>query len=298
MKRKRKARRLNKHRKPAEEQALPRAPISFNNPLKQQYVMTEVIAVVYAHNEQRSLRRSLEILNSFRAQGKISRVVVVNDGSIDGTAKIAEEMGAIVVSHTKNLGKRQSFMSGASAAKRLGAEVMLSLDADILKFPEQTLNEMVGAVKNPKGTLMATAQQYERTLIPGYYLRIQKPESRSFRAINMQMLEPLFRGNEKWLQYMNTRLADPWHKTSEKRIKKASKWGLEAALEILAPRGRKIEVSGRIYSRIAYRKGGIFAAGVNQQLGHSIINDVTYLRKQKATSIKNLRTHKKYTRGR
>jgi len=57
-------------------------------------------------------------------------VLVVDDGSTDDTATIAEEAGAGVLRHAVNKGVGGAFHSALNAALSLGADVLVSIDAD------------------------------------------------------------------------------------------------------------------------------------------------------------------------
>ena len=57
-------------------------------------------------------------------------VLVINDGSTDGTATQAEAAGATVLSHARNLGKGAALKTGLSAALTRGFEWVLTLDGD------------------------------------------------------------------------------------------------------------------------------------------------------------------------
>ncbi len=57
-------------------------------------------------------------------------VVVVDDGSTDGTARAAEESGAVVISHGENRGKGAALDTGFSYAREKGFEAVLTMDAD------------------------------------------------------------------------------------------------------------------------------------------------------------------------
>jgi glycosyltransferase involved in cell wall biosynthesis len=58
------------------------------------------------------------------------RIIVVDDGSTDGTAAVAAGRGVTVVRHGRNLGTGRAFMSGVEAALAAGADIIVGMDAD------------------------------------------------------------------------------------------------------------------------------------------------------------------------
>lgn len=60
----------------------------------------------------------------------VATVWVIDDGSDDGTAREAEEAGAKVLRHERNLGKGASLRDGISAAKAEGYKYAVTLDGD------------------------------------------------------------------------------------------------------------------------------------------------------------------------
>ena len=60
---------------------------------------------------------------------RVDRVIVVDNGSTDGTARIAREKGADVVSEPRR-GYGRACLAGLGRARELGAEVVLFLDGD------------------------------------------------------------------------------------------------------------------------------------------------------------------------
>lgn len=57
-------------------------------------------------------------------------VIVVDDGSTDRTTEMARQAGAIVVRHPINRGLGAALSTGMEAARRLGADIIVTLDAD------------------------------------------------------------------------------------------------------------------------------------------------------------------------
>lgn len=88
----------------------------------------ELSVVVPAYNEAGrlapGLRRAAQYL---RARGLSFEVLVVDDGSADDTAAVAETAGARVVRHERNRGKGAAVRTGVTASR--GERVLLS-DAD------------------------------------------------------------------------------------------------------------------------------------------------------------------------
>jgi glycosyltransferase involved in cell wall biosynthesis len=64
-------------------------------------------------------------------------VVVVDDGSGDGTAEAARSAGADVVVHEKNRGKGVALQTGFRRAQELNAGVVITLDADGQHDPDE-----------------------------------------------------------------------------------------------------------------------------------------------------------------
>ena len=57
-------------------------------------------------------------------------VLVVDDGSVDGTEEALKGLDIIVLRHQKNLGKGRALKTGLEEARRLGYRFALTIDAD------------------------------------------------------------------------------------------------------------------------------------------------------------------------
>jgi glycosyltransferase involved in cell wall biosynthesis len=64
-------------------------------------------------------------------------VLVCDDGSTDGTARIARESGARVISHKKNEGYGSAIITLFDIARQENADIMVTLDGDGQHNPEQ-----------------------------------------------------------------------------------------------------------------------------------------------------------------
>ncbi len=91
-----------------------------------------IIAVIPAYNEEGRvadvIRRSLSFVDT---------VVVVDDGSCDQTSARARDAGARVVQHPLNRGLGASLGTGIEGARKLGASIVVTLDADGQHLPEE-----------------------------------------------------------------------------------------------------------------------------------------------------------------
>lgn len=64
-------------------------------------------------------------------------VLVVDDGSHDGSGALAEAAGALVLRHPRRLGKAQALRTGVAAARGRGASAIVTLDGDGQHDPAQ-----------------------------------------------------------------------------------------------------------------------------------------------------------------
>ena len=88
---------------------------------------SSVLVIVPAWNEEQNVGTTVrEIL----ATGRDYDVAVVDDGSMDATAAVAREAGAIVLSRPCNLGDGGAMRTGFTYAKRMGYERAIQVDAD------------------------------------------------------------------------------------------------------------------------------------------------------------------------
>ncbi len=88
-------------------------------------VRRRVFVVIPAYNESASLGRVLGDVRS-----AYPNVVVVDDGSADGTFQIARDGGAIALRHLLNRGQGAAIQTGIEFALRRGAEYIVTFDAD------------------------------------------------------------------------------------------------------------------------------------------------------------------------
>ena len=86
-----------------------------------------VSVLIPAYNEADRIARTIESVRQIDSGGDIE-VIVVDDGSVDGTAEAAEHAGATRVLRQTNQGKGAALRAAAAVA---AGEILLLLDADL-----------------------------------------------------------------------------------------------------------------------------------------------------------------------
>jgi len=96
----------------------------------------KLVVIIPALNEEKTIKEA--ILRVPKNLEKIDSVeiIVIDDGSKDQTAKIAQEAGASVISHKKNRGVGIAFQTGILEALKHGADLIAQMDADLQFSPE------------------------------------------------------------------------------------------------------------------------------------------------------------------
>jgi glycosyltransferase involved in cell wall biosynthesis len=91
----------------------------------------KTVAVIPAFNEETRIGNVVE-----QAKKYVKGIIVVDDGSSDKTGEVARSAGARVITHPENCGAGAATMTGIEAARALGADVVVTLDADEQHNPD------------------------------------------------------------------------------------------------------------------------------------------------------------------
>lgn len=90
----------------------------------------KVCCVIPAYQESRAIKQVIHL-----SQKYCTNIIVVDDGSTDNTSQIAEASNAIVLRHSKNLGKGAALRTGFNHALEMGCEIIITLDGDLQHNP-------------------------------------------------------------------------------------------------------------------------------------------------------------------
>jgi glycosyltransferase involved in cell wall biosynthesis len=90
-----------------------------------------IVALIPTYNEVNHVVRVVQRTRS------LLPVVVIDDGSTDGSGAAAAEAGATVLTHAENRGKGAALATGISWALEQGCEAVVTLDADAQHDPDE-----------------------------------------------------------------------------------------------------------------------------------------------------------------
>ncbi|PIZ74214.1 glycosyltransferase family 2 protein [Candidatus Peregrinibacteria bacterium CG_4_10_14_0_2_um_filter_43_11] len=86
--------------------------------------------IIPAYNEEKVIGHVVQNLPKKLEGISDIQIIVVNDGSQDKTSRVAEEAGALVISHFINLGAGAATQTGFDAAVTLGVDIIATFDGD------------------------------------------------------------------------------------------------------------------------------------------------------------------------
>lgn len=162
--------------------------------------------VLPAFNEEESVREVSE-----EAKKYVDEVLVVDDGSLDRTAEMAAESGAVVIQHQRNMGKGAALRTGFKEALERGADMVVTLDADGEHYPRD-IPKLVEPIRSGKADIVVGSRLHDggekgpfmrklsrgiTTLILGRLFNVHVSDTQSgFRCFSRKAIERLdFKGD-------------------------------------------------------------------------------------------------------
>ena len=132
----------------------------------------KVIVGIPAFNEEKNIAVLIIQLKKIA-----DKIIVCNDGSTDLTSKIAEELGATVINHEKNLGYGAAIKSIFLKSKNLGGDILVTFDADGQHRIED-INRVINPIINGESDLV----------IGSRFLDESKKEVPKYRKVGINVL--------------------------------------------------------------------------------------------------------------
>jgi glycosyltransferase involved in cell wall biosynthesis len=113
--------------------------------------------VIPAYNEAATVRDV-----ALRARRQCSNVIVVDDGSTDGTSQALAGLDVTVLRGDKNCGKAGSLSRGFDYALAHGAVGVITLDADGQHAPEEIPSFLERSLEHPAAFLIGARRRHQR----------------------------------------------------------------------------------------------------------------------------------------
>ena len=121
---------------------------------------SRIAAIIPALNEAGSIAQVVEGI-----RGSVDHVVVVDDGSSDGTAARARAAGAEVIVHTANRGKGNAVRTGLARVFEGEFTHVLLLDGDMQHLPEEAAALVNQAVRTGADVVLGQ-RRFDRDRMP------------------------------------------------------------------------------------------------------------------------------------
>lgn len=120
------------------------------------------VALIPAYNEAPTIRPVVE-----GALVHLDRVIVIDDGSEDGTSDAVSDLPVEVIRHDQNSGKGHRLAQGIAYAIKGGADAVLTMDADGQHEPRDIPAFLDASLSNP-GALVIGDRTADRANMPTY----------------------------------------------------------------------------------------------------------------------------------
>jgi glycosyltransferase involved in cell wall biosynthesis len=122
--------------------------------------MKKIVGVIPAYNEAPTIRDV-----ATRALRFLPELIVVNDGSTDGTVAALQGLGITLISNPANLGKGASLWRGFALALAEGADAVVTLDGDAQHRPED-IPRLIEAARVHPSSIIVGARLWDRGSVP------------------------------------------------------------------------------------------------------------------------------------
>lgn len=209
-----------------------------------------VAAIVSAKDEEERLGATLAALARINV---VDLVVVVDDGSTDGTLRVANLAGVQTVKHRVNMGKAQAMTSGARVVSLLEGEAggsyqsdnpraLLFVDAD-LEDSAENLGALCELVLNGGADMAIATLPPQKTAGGGFGFVVRKAREGIAQLAGRTMVQPL------------SGMRCITRGAFEAALPLASGWGVEVGLtvDVLRNKGRVVEVPVELHHRVTGR---------------------------------------------
>lgn len=125
----------------------------------------KLLVLVPAYNEEKFIGRVIESIPKQIQGVKETETLVIDDGSTDGTSKIAEDKGAMVVRNHLNLGLGASFDRGLQYAIEHGFDILVTIDAD-MQFDAKDIPRIIKPILEDSADFVTGSRFIDKSFHP------------------------------------------------------------------------------------------------------------------------------------
>jgi hypothetical protein len=151
----------------------------------------QVSVIIPAYNEEKTIANVIMPIKKVPA---VAEIIVVSDGSVDGTAEVAKEAGATVIVSEINRGKGGAMMLGVEHASQ---EVILFLDADLIGLTPTHIEQLIEPVLSKRVEMAVGIFEHGRLATD--MAQLVAPFLSGQRALTKSLLKRV--GNLEWARY-------------------------------------------------------------------------------------------------
>ncbi len=142
-----------------------------------------VTAIIPAFNEEKTIAPVLETL---KAVSEVNRIIVVSDGSTDGTVEVANQQGVEVIDLETNLGKGGAIKAGLDITD---TEILLFLDADLVGLTSEHVRMLLEPVMQDRVDM--TVGLFEKGRMATDFAQKVTPFLSGQRALKKEIIEDI-----------------------------------------------------------------------------------------------------------
>lgn len=142
-----------------------------------------IIAVVVTYNRKELLKRNIACL---RLNTPVSSIVVVNNGSTDGTGAWLDEQEDLTVIHQENVGGSGGFYRGIQYAYQAGADWIWCMDDDVFPRPD-CMEHLLPYIHEPGVGILAPRRLMEGQIFTNDFQKVNL--SNPFASMYQQKLK-------------------------------------------------------------------------------------------------------------
>lgn len=114
----------------------------------------KIVVIIPAYDEEKTIVQAISAVPVMDVANYEIIKAVIDDGSRDTTAVLARQAGAVVLTHSHNMGMGASVKTGLQYALETGADVAVSIDAD-LQFDPAEIPLVVQPILDGKADFVA-----------------------------------------------------------------------------------------------------------------------------------------------